>query len=65
MKQYVVVLYSFLCSFACIHNKATNIVSIESEMINFFRSTLQRNYGSSDGKAVKLIMDALLHYKFH
>lgn len=42
-----------------------DVSAIETEMINFFRSTLQRNYGSSDGKAVKLMMDALLHYKFH
>lgn len=54
----------FACQ-ASAHSTADSISTVETEMINFFRSTLQRNYGSSDGKTVTLMMDALLHYKFH
>ena len=63
MKQYVVVLYRFFCSLACIYNKVTNIVSIESEMILFFQETLETNYGNKD--AVCLFVQALERYHFN
>ena len=67
MKQKICLFLLGVILFVCQTKASTinDVSAIETEMINFFRSTLQRNYGSSDGKAVKLMMDALLHYKFH
>ena len=67
MKRSIFLFLLGIMLFVCQTKASTinDVSAIETEMINFFRSTLQRNYGSSDGKAVKLMMDALLHYKFH
>ena len=67
MKRSIFLFFLGIILFVCQTKASTinDVSAVETEMINFFRSTLQRNYGSSDGKAVKLMMDALLHYKFH
>ncbi len=67
MKRSIFLFLLGIMLFVCQTKASTinDVSAIETEMINFFRYKLQRNYGSSDGKAVKLMMDALLHYKFH
>lgn len=67
MKKSIFLFILGMILFVCQTNASTidDVSIIETEMINFFRSTLQRDYGCSDGKALKLMMDALLHYKNH
>ena len=68
MKKSIFLFFLGIILFVCQTKASTinDVSAVETEMINFFRSTLQRNYGSSDGKAVKLIdWMTLLHYKFH
>ena len=65
MKRSIFLFLLGIMLFVCQTKASTinDVSAIETEMINFFRSTLLRNYGSSDGKAEKMMKEAHMQYK--
>ena len=64
MKYYFIFLFQLivLSSYGQ-KNKEAEIDSLESEMMNFFQATLERNYGRKD--ALDLLVKGLERYHFN
>ena len=64
MKYYFIFLFQLIVLSSYVQkNKEAEIDSLESEMMNFFQATLERNYGRKD--ALDLLVKGLERYHFN
>ncbi len=63
MKRYLIILCQLILLSACHQKGKPEIVSLESEMINFFQEMLEENYGRRD--AVDMLVKGMEKYHFN